>query len=111
MNKLRSETRTYATRIKAYLEEAGSLGAQLFVIPPFTSIDVASSVLADTSVIVGAQNAHYEESGAYTGEISVPMARDAGARLIEIGHSERRHLFGESDFDVQKRLAQLLTAA
>jgi triosephosphate isomerase len=66
--------------------------------PPATSIPAVSTALADRrDILLGVQNVHWEDQGAFTGEISVPIARDAGARLVLVGHSERRHVFGETD--------------
>jgi triosephosphate isomerase len=67
-----------------------------------------AEVLANTTVMLGAQNVHWEESGAFTGEISGPMLKDAGCTGAIIGHSERRHVFGETDFMINKRLAGAL---
>jgi L-erythrulose 1-phosphate isomerase len=70
---------------------------QCFVIPPFTAIREVKSILAETNVKVGAQNMHWAEQGAWTGEISPPMLVDCGMDLVELGHSERREHFGETD--------------
>jgi L-erythrulose 1-phosphate isomerase len=70
---------------------------QCFVIPPFTAIREVKSILAETNVKVGAQNMHWAESGAWTGEISPPMLVDCGMDIVELGHSERREHFGETD--------------
>ena len=62
--------------------------------------------LRDRSDIrVGVQNVHWEDKGAFTGEISAPMARDAGAHLALVGHSERRHVFAETDDETAKKVA------
>lgn len=70
---------------------------QCFVIPPFTAIREVKSILAETDVKVGAQNMHWAERGAWTGEISPSMLVDCGMDLVELGHSERRAHFGETD--------------
>jgi triosephosphate isomerase len=67
------------------------------VIPPFTAIREVKSILAETNVKVGAQNMHWAEQGAWTGEVSPPMLVDCGMDLVELGHSERREHFGETD--------------
>ena len=72
---------------------------QAFVIPPFTAARQVKARLGD-SVKVGAQNMHWEDTGAWTGEISAPMLVDCGLDLIELGHSERREHFGETDVTV-----------
>ncbi|HVE79106.1 MAG TPA: triose-phosphate isomerase [Gemmatimonadaceae bacterium] len=66
--------------------------------PPAVSLTTVVAALRERSeLLVGVQNVHSEEAGAFTGETSAPMARDAGARLVLVGHSERRHVFGERD--------------
>lgn len=70
---------------------------QCFVIPPFTSIREVKAMLKDSAVKVGAQNMHWAESGAWTGEISPLMLVDCGMDVVELGHSERREFFGETD--------------
>ncbi|OCX61723.1 triose-phosphate isomerase [Thioclava sp. SK-1] len=70
---------------------------QRFVIPPFTTVREVASILSDTKVKVGAQNMHWAEQGAWTGEISAPMLTDCGVDIVELGHSERREYFGETD--------------
>ncbi len=70
---------------------------QRFVIPSFTSTRQVKSALADTSVKVGAQNMHWADSGAWTGEVSPEMLVDCALDLVELGHSERRAHFGETD--------------
>jgi L-erythrulose 1-phosphate isomerase len=95
MNKTRDQARAYAEVLK---ESATALvGARAFVIPPFTAIADVASILAGTAVKIGAQNMHWAEAGAWTGEISASMIADVGATMVEIGHSERRTHFGESD--------------
>lgn len=66
--------------------------------PPALTVHAISEALRDRpDILVGVQNIHWEPKGAFTGELSAPIARDAGARLVLVGHSERRHLFGETD--------------
>jgi triosephosphate isomerase len=66
--------------------------------PPALSVATVSTALGERrDVWLGVQNVHWKDQGAFTGEISVPIARDAGARVILVGHSERRHVFGETD--------------
>lgn len=95
MNKTLAQAREYAE----VLRPVGwpSL-LQPFVIPPATAIHTVAQTLGPGSaVFVGAQDAHWEDAGAWTGEVSVPQVVDAGARMLEIGHSERRIHFGETD--------------
>jgi triosephosphate isomerase len=81
----------------------------VMIAPPFTALSAVSEVLAGTGVLLAAQNVHWEEKGAYTGEISPAMLKDIGAHLAIIGHSERRHVFQESDALINKRLAGAMT--
>ena len=69
---------------------------------------VAEALGPDSDVIVGAQNAHWEDGGAWTGEVSVPQAKDAGATLVELGHSERRTHFNETDATVNLKVRAVL---
>lgn len=70
---------------------------QRFVIPPFTALKMVTSVLENTDVKVGAQNMHWADEGAWTGEISPVMLKDCDADIVELGHSERRAHFGETN--------------
>jgi triosephosphate isomerase len=81
---------------------------QYFVVPPYTSIVTAKEIGQPYGVMVGAQNAHWLDEGAYTGEISVPMLREIGVDLIEIGHSERRQYGNETDYSVNKKTLKAL---
>jgi triosephosphate isomerase len=81
---------------------------QPFVIPPLTCFDVVAGGLANTNVLVGVQNAHWDESGAWTGEVSMAQVADAGAAIVEIGHSERRQCFGETNQTVNLKVKAAL---
>ena len=103
MNKTRKEAHDYAQALKASpLARSGLV--QLFVIPPFPYIAEVATELAGTRIMVGAQNMHWADHGAWTGEISPLMVKDCGATLVEIGHSERRKHFGESDDTVALKI-------
>jgi triosephosphate isomerase len=76
----------------------------VIIFPPSVSLTTVSSALAGRNdVLAGVQNIHWADKGAFTGEISGPMANDAGARVALVGHSERRHVFGETDAQCAKK--------
>jgi triosephosphate isomerase len=76
----------------------------VIIFPPAVSLTtVSSAVSGRTDVVAGVQNIHWADKGAFTGEISAPMAKDAGARVVLVGHSERRHVFGETDAQCAKK--------
>ncbi|HTJ92092.1 MAG TPA: triose-phosphate isomerase [Pararobbsia sp.] len=97
MNKTSLEARAFANGL---LDSQSDPRLQRFVIPPFTAIREVKSILAQTTVKVGAQNMHWSDNGAWTGEISAPMLVDCAVDLVELGHSERREHFGETDATV-----------
>ncbi len=76
---------------------------QMFLIPPFTCLQSMSGRLKGTGIWLGAQNAHWEDEGDFTGEISLKMLKDFNIDIIEIGHSERRRYYGETDYTVNKK--------
>ncbi len=83
----------------------------LWFFPPAVSLATLSqTVRSRPDILVGAQNVHWESKGAFTGELSVPMVQEAGARVVLVGHSERRHLFGETDEQVARKTAAVLRA-
>lgn len=87
---------------------AGVTHADIVIAPPFTAVADAARKTAGSSVAVAAQDLHWEKQGAFTGEVSAAMLAEAGARYVIIGHSERRHIFGETDDQVfQKTRAAL----
>ncbi|MFC3568064.1 triose-phosphate isomerase [Paracoccus simplex] len=96
MNKTLAEARTFAKGLAA-ADAARAPRIQRFVIPPFTAVREVKAMLAETSVKVGAQNMHWADEGAWTGEISPLMLRDCNLDIVELGHSERREHFGETD--------------
>jgi triosephosphate isomerase len=96
MNKILAEAQSFAQAL-AKSESSRDHRIQRFVIPPFTAAREVKQTLAGTSVLVGAQNMHWQEHGAWTGEVSAPMLVDCDLDLVELGHSERREHFGETD--------------
>ena len=77
---------------------------EIVVAPPFTAVHAVAEAARNTPIGVSGQNLHWERDGAFTGEVSGAMLREAGADYVIIGHSERRRLFGESDETVNRRL-------
>ena len=96
MNKTLAEALAFADTLAAADGERDAR-IQRFVIPPFTAVREVKRALAPTSVKVGAQTMHWADDGAWTGEISPVMLTDCGLDMVELGHSERREHFGESD--------------
>nr|WP_298104688.1 triose-phosphate isomerase [uncultured Shinella sp.] len=96
MNKTLAEAKLFAEGLKA-ADGGRHARIQRFVIPPFTAVREVKALLADTSVKVGAQNMHWADEGAWTGEVSPVMLKDCNLDLVELGHSERREHFGETD--------------
>ncbi len=107
MNKTIGEAVDYAERLRQALP--GSLEPfEIFVIPPFTALAHTCKILEGSSILTGAQNMHWEEQGAYTGEISARMLKDCGVSLVELGHSERRAYFGETDETINRKVQAAL---
>ncbi|NKL03710.1 triose-phosphate isomerase [Rhizobium leguminosarum] len=96
MNKTLAEAEQFARGLEA-ADAARDLRIQRFVIPPFTAVREVKAMLAKTSVKVGAQNMHWADQGAWTGEVSPVMLKDCNLDLVELGHSERREHFAETD--------------
>ncbi|CAA9465235.1 MAG: Triosephosphate isomerase [uncultured Rubrobacteraceae bacterium] len=80
------------------------------IFAPFTALPTVGRMAEDSAVIAGAQNVYFEDSGAYTGEVSAPMLKDVGADAVIVGHSERREIFGETDEIVARKAARALGA-
>jgi len=97
-----NEAINYAQKLKENVCEEQEV--ELFVLPSFTALDRVKSILSETDINIGAQNMCWEEKGAFTGEISVLSLKEIGAKYIEIGHSERRTLFGETNKTVNLKI-------
>ncbi|MFO7312603.1 triose-phosphate isomerase [Rhodothermus marinus] len=94
---------------EAVVAEVGDPGpVQVAVCPPFVNLEVVRQVIEGTPIRLGAQNMHYEEAGAYTGEVSAPMLKSVGCRYVILGHSERRQYFGETDEGVNRKIKRAL---
>ena len=101
-----AEARALVSAIVAAAPGVGN--ARMVVIPPFTALSEAAKLTAGTAVGLGGQNLYWEDRGAFTGEVSGPMLKDAGCAYVVIGHSERRQLFDETDATVNKRVRAAL---
>ena len=109
MNKTRAQAAAYCATLQA-TPDLAAMPLQFFVLPSFTALAEVAAALADTPVLVGAQNCHWAEAGAWTGEISAGQVADCGASLVELGHSERRAHFAETDALVNAKVKASLAA-
>src|SRR6202043_1416260 len=109
MNLTHVEAESY---VEAFLHEVGEVNdVEIVIIPSFTSIPTLAQASGKAPFIrLGAQNLHWERSGAFTGEISATMLRALFVKYVIIGHSERRTLFGETDEVVQRKVHTALEA-
>lgn len=108
MNKTASEGASLVAALKPLVADIEM--AEVVVCPPFTTLRAVVEAAAGSNIQVGAQNIHWAESGAFTGEISAAMLRETGVQWVIVGHSERRQYFGETDDTVNKRLKAALAA-
>jgi triosephosphate isomerase (TIM) len=99
-----AELRSMVERDAEFLTD----GRQIVVAPPFVSIPAAAETLAGSPIKLGAQNMHFEQKGAFTGEVSAPMLIALGVAYVIIGHSERRQLFGEDDDFINRKIRAAL---
>ncbi len=109
MNKLISEAEEYVEGLLPLISDAHE-GVDVAIFAPFTCLGAVARMTQDTPVLAGAQNFYYEDSGAFTGEVSAPMLKDLGAGAVVIGHSERREIFGETDEAVALKAARAVEA-
>ncbi len=109
MNKTINEAIFLAKGLKKLLKDERS--AEIVICPPFTALQAVSKELKGSKIKLGAQNMHYEKSGAYTGEISAVMLKDIGCSYIILGHSERRDFFGETNLLINKKIVAALDSS
>lgn len=102
MNKTNTEAVLMVNALKEKVKDVDDV--DIMIAPPFTSLAVISELIKDTDIELGAQNLHFEKSGAYTGEVSAAMLADTGCKWVIIGHSERRQYFGCTNEIVNKKI-------
>ncbi|HLR76038.1 MAG TPA: triose-phosphate isomerase [Balneolaceae bacterium] len=103
------ETADLLEEIKSNLSEQTE-GTAILVCPPPVSLTTAANAVAGSTIQLGAQNVHFEDNGAYTGEISTQMLAEIDCKYVIVGHSERREYFGETDEIVNKKTAKIFDA-
>lgn len=106
MNKTPSETTALINEMKPLVKDAD---CKVVLCVPFVDIDAALKASENSNIEIGAENCHFEKSGAFTGEVSAVMLKEMGVKYVIIGHSERRQYFGETDVTVNKRLKAALS--
>ncbi|MBS4208135.1 triose-phosphate isomerase [Bacillus sp. FJAT-50079] len=107
MTKTIAEGISYTKELKQLANELNS-NIELFIIPSHTALVDIKKEVVDSRIKLGAQNMHWEDTGAYTGEISPKMLNEIGLDLIELGHSERRQYFNENDAEINKKVLAAL---
>jgi triosephosphate isomerase len=106
MNKTIDQSLDLVTKLKSEVAKVNDV--DIVVCPPFTALFAVSKAVRRTNIFLGAQDIYWEEKGAYTGEVSPGMLTDIGCRYVIIGHSERRHLFAETNQSVNKKVKTAL---
>ncbi len=107
MNKTRPEAKALIGELIPLVKDAG---CGVVICVPYTNLETALEATKGSNIKVGAENCHWAESGAFTGEISAAMLAEMGVEYVVIGHSERRQYFGETDVTVNKRVRAALNA-
>ncbi len=108
MNKTASEAASLVGALRSLVADVNDV--EIVVCPPFTSLAAVAPALEKTNIKLGAQNMHWEESGAYTGELSAQMLLTSGCRFVILGHSERRQYFRETDAEISRKVKAALVA-
>lgn len=102
------ETVSYLSKLQELTKDL-SEKIQLFIIPSYTALDCAAKSVENNRIMLGAQNMCWEEQGQFTGEISPLMLNEIGIQLVMVGHSERRHVFGECDYEENLKVKAALS--
>ncbi len=101
MHKTVAETVKYVKEFRGIVKDIADV--EIVLAPTFTALHAAAEAARNSNVVIAAQDVYWEREGAFTGEISAPMIREAGAEYVIVGHSERRTLFGETDAMVNRK--------
>ncbi|HKI77388.1 MAG TPA: triose-phosphate isomerase [Ignavibacteriaceae bacterium] len=109
MHKDLNETQSLVTKLSNALSKE-EVKCDVIICPPYTSLSEASSLIKDSVIKLGAQNMHFEEKGAFTGEVSTSMIKSVGCEYVILGHSERRTVFGENDEVINKKIKKALAS-
>jgi len=109
MNKTNAEARDF---MREFLPAAKGLTAAIDIVvcPPYPALQTVTELARDSGVLVGAQNMHEQDAGAFTGEVSAPMLLELGVQAVVLGHSERRQHFAETDAALARKVPQALAA-
>ncbi|HBG61536.1 MAG: triose-phosphate isomerase [Omnitrophica WOR_2 bacterium GWF2_38_59] len=108
LNKTIDASIELVTLLKRELSDVDEV--DIVVCPVFTSLSAINDVILESNIDMGAQNLYWEDSGAFTGEVSAPLIKDAGCKYVIIGHSERRQFFGETNQTVNKKIKAALAS-
>ncbi len=108
MHKTNGQAAEFFREFLTLIEPGDLFNTDIAVFAPFTALETAATWLEGSGIFPGAQNMHFENSGAYTGEISAEMLREIGVKYALIGHSERRRYFAETDATVNKKVLKAL---
>ena len=108
LNKTISQAVDFVAELQLLVADATD-GVEIVVAPVFTALSAVAAVLEETRIGLSAQDLYWEESGAFTGEVSAGLLRDVGCSYVIIGHSERRSILGETDNMIQKKLDKIIS--